>query len=57
MTVLKLKIILTKEEDIDIRHNAYSAILKITDPIEKTKILSLLLEDEIFAKYAKKDLN
>jgi len=52
-----IKIILTKEEDIDIRHNAYSAILKIIDPIEKTKTLSLLLEDEIFAKYAKKDLN
>lgn len=51
------KIVLSKEEDIDIKHNAYSAILKIKDQAEKTKILNSLLDDEVFSKYAKKDLN
>jgi hypothetical protein len=51
------KIILSKEEDIDIRHNAYSAILKITNQTEKSKILNSLLIDEVFSKFAKKDMN
>ncbi|WP_268847554.1 hypothetical protein [Flavobacterium aestivum] len=51
------KIVLSKEEDIDIRHNAYSAILKITNQTDKSKILNSLLNDEVFSKFAKKDIN
>ncbi|MCC9073886.1 hypothetical protein LNQ49_20075 [Flavobacterium sp. F-65] len=51
------EIILSQEEDIDIRHNAYSAILKIVDQADKIKILNSLLDDNVFSKYAKKDIN
>jgi hypothetical protein len=51
------EIILSKEEDIDIKHNAYSAILKIINQIDKTEILNSLLDDKVFSKYAEKDLN
>lgn len=46
-------IVLSKEEDIDIRHNAYSAILRIIDKQDKTEILNSLLNDEVFSKYAR----
>lgn len=51
------EIILSKEEDIDIKHNAYSTILKIINKIDKTEILNSLLDDKVFSKYAEKDLN
>lgn len=49
--------VLSREEDIDLRHNAYSAVLRLEDKNEKANILNLLLEDEVFSKYAKKDLS
>lgn len=54
---LMTETVMSEQEDIDIRHNAYSAILKIRSSVEKNNILHMLLNDDIFSKFAKKDLS
>jgi len=50
------EIVLSKE-DIDIRHNAYSAVLSINDEVDKNNILKLFLDNSDFSSFAKKDIS
>lgn len=50
------EIVLSKE-DIDIRHNAYSAVLSINDEVDKNNVLKLFLDNSDFSSFAKKDIS
>ncbi len=50
-------ILFSKHEDIDLRHNAFSAILRIENKNERDKILNLLVEDKDFSRSAKRHLS
>ncbi|WP_157821933.1 hypothetical protein [Tenacibaculum sp. Bg11-29] len=50
------EIVLSKE-DIDIRHNAYSGVLRINNELDKNNILKLFLDDSDFSSFAKKDIS
>lgn len=51
------KIVIDKHEDIDIRHNAFAAILKVKSIDRRKHILNILLEDPEFQKSATRNLN
>ena len=55
LKALVIQVVTNSSEDIDIRHNAYSAILKITDVAGKRTILEQLAQDGELGKYARKD--
>ena len=57
IVLISKKKVLDKNEDIDLRYNYYSVILKLKDRNEKKKILSELIMDAKFQKTAIRDLN
>lgn len=57
LEALAKKTVIDKEEDVDIRHNAFAAVLKIRSIAERKRMLNGLLEDPEFQKSAARNLN
>jgi hypothetical protein len=51
-----IKLVVDPKEDIDIRHNAYDAVLSFFDVPRKKSVLEKLAADDEMGKFAKKDL-
>jgi HEAT repeat protein len=56
LKALLTRVVTNNDEDVDVRHNAYSAILRITDAAVKASVLQQLTTDNELGKYARKDI-